>query len=148
MDKSAGKDECWPWIGNRIPQGYGQFGLTNERPLRAHRFAYELTYGPIPKGLFVCHKCDNPPCCNPKHLFLGTPRENSLDIFRKGRRNMSYENHPEHKLTWLLVEEMRQKYYLEGGFTKKALAKHFGVSASTAGAVLNGKQWLRADTTD
>ncbi len=75
---------CWPWIGARNPGGYGNFGI-GYRTHRASRVAYELTFGPIPAGMFVCHSCDNPPCCNPEHLFLGTNADNLRDMATKGR---------------------------------------------------------------
>jgi hypothetical protein len=77
-------DGCWPWIGHRIRKGYGIHWAFNRKTV-AHRRAYELTYGSIPDGLFVCHHCDNPPCCNPDHLFVGTNSDNMQDCIRKGR---------------------------------------------------------------
>jgi len=80
LEKSG---ECWNWMGS-TSGGYGQLSY-RRRPVRTHRLAWELAYGPIPAGLSVCHHCDNPRCCRPDHLFLGTPGDNARDCFLKGR---------------------------------------------------------------
>ncbi len=75
---------CWEWIGARCLTGHGKFWY-NKRLGEAHRFSYEIHVGSIPKGMVICHKCDNPPCVNPEHLFLGTMKDNSQDMMAKGR---------------------------------------------------------------
>lgn len=89
VDKSGGPDACWPWQGGHVARGYGHTTWSDNyvrTEIMAHRQAYEFEVGPIADGLQVCHKCDNPPCCNPAHLFLGTPTENLNDAYSKGRR--------------------------------------------------------------
>lgn len=78
---------CWTWTGCRDDHGYGMFRPYGRKASarRAHRVAWELTHGPIPAGMFACHKCDNPQCVRPAHLFLGTPADNAHDRDKKGR---------------------------------------------------------------
>lgn len=83
VDRSE-PEVCWEWRGTSfVGMGYGVFQAFDEQ--RAHRVAWVLTHGPIPKGMLVCHRCDNPPCCNPGHLFLGTDGDNMADMVAKGR---------------------------------------------------------------
>lgn len=74
---------CWPWTGARSEKGYGRFHALKARVYRAHRIAFYLATGEWPPA--VCHRCDNPPCCNPAHLRAGTPSDNSLEMWSKGR---------------------------------------------------------------
>src|SRR4051794_23315069 len=87
--KVAAGDECWLWTAGKDQDGYGKLAIGHggrqQTHTRAHRFAYETFVGPIPDGYVVCHRCDNPPCCNPAHLFVGTPDENNDDKLAKGR---------------------------------------------------------------
>lgn len=86
------KTGCWLWLGSRHPTGYGQFSIKFKKML-AHRYAWSLENGPVPEGLYVCHKCDNPPCCNPAHLFIGTQKDNLADMKAKGRAPDRHKTH-------------------------------------------------------
>lgn len=82
-------DECWPWTAHKHPSGYGMIQAPDcSRPLWAHREAYQLTYGLFADDMEVMHRCDNPACCNPTHLCLGTHHANMLDMASKGRRSV------------------------------------------------------------
>jgi hypothetical protein len=85
VDKSG---ECWTWrpVTGRHPFGYGMFTPQHGQRVTSHRFSWQLAHGPIPSGLFVLHKCDNPPCVRPDHLFLGTHKDNMADMKAKKRQ--------------------------------------------------------------
>lgn len=95
VDKTG---DCWLWTGGLSTRGYGRTTL-RDRSLDTHRFAWMVSYGPIPDGLCVCHHCDNPPCCRPEHLFLGTHADNNADREAKGRtargERSGHYTHPE-----------------------------------------------------
>lgn len=121
--------------------GYGMIrrGPRGAGWVRAPRLSYELTYGPIPDGLWVLHKCDHPPCINPEHLFLGTPQDNQDDRKRKGRSLIGSLNH-ESKLTAETVATIRRRYALEGA-TVTSLAAEYGMARSSLKAAIDGKTW-------
>jgi hypothetical protein len=141
-------DECWPWIGKYKDElGYGRFDI-NGVAYRAHRVVYFYFFGGISlagprggeEGLMVCHRCDNPGCCNPAHLFLGTHDDNMADKKVKGRAP-HYEStkSPRAKLTAEDVFWMRmQKKY---GATKKALAMLYEVSEATVSGACYGRHY-------
>jgi hypothetical protein len=80
---------CWEWLGARSGFGYGKSGYEGKF-LAAHRVSWEIHFGLIPEGMLVCHRCDNPSCCNPSHLFLGTAADNTRDMWNKGRSQIRH----------------------------------------------------------
>jgi hypothetical protein len=139
VDQSAGPDGCWPWRAYCDPRTkYGR--VAGWATPIAHRVAYILTTGTIPAGLDVCHHCDNPPCCNPAHLFAGTRSENLLDASRKGRLNTARgERSGQSKLTEAQVRAIRGR--LAAGETHRAIAAAFGVSQPTITFIATGATW-------
>lgn len=128
---------CWLWDGRVNRAGYGVLGTNNQKML-AHRFSWEMHRGQIPRGQGVLHHCDNPPCVNPDHLFLGAPIDNVRDMHAKGRaRKLRGEQHPSAKLTAAQVDAIRAD-------TRKQrdVAKEYGVGASTISMIRTGKNWI------
>jgi hypothetical protein len=127
VDKSK---DCWEWTGTPSQYGYGELTVDG-RTYLAHRLAWELTFGPIPENMCVCHKCDNRICCNPNHLFLGSKNDNIVDMIKKGRGR---------KLAKFTYEESKQilSEYKTGNFTCTYLAKKYGVSRQIISNIVNG----------
>lgn len=121
VDKSG---DCWLWLAAKNKYGYGKFSPAGV----AHRFSYELHFGEIPDGMFVCHRCDNPPCVRPDHLFLGTPADNTADMISKKRHRFG-ESHGNAKLTDAVVRDIRAMR--DDGYSFYAIAERFGVNRST-----------------
>ena len=145
------KTSCEIFTGAKDRDGYGwQRGL-GER--KAHRVAYVKAYGPIPPGLCVCHKCDNPSCVNPEHLFLGTVAENNIDKKRKGRtsrtgnkQDNTGDKNPNVKLSRKDIEDIRSFPKSYGG--NKILSEKYGVSSTHIYRIRKGLSWevvIRAD---
>jgi len=133
-----GPDECWPWLATINGRGYGQLTIEGKHFL-AHRLAWELTNGPIPDRLYVCHTCDNPGCVNPLHLFAGSQTENQRDMAQKGRSNRG-ANRWSAKLTREEVWRMRE-LYATGTHSQRVLAKRFGVSQPQVSHIVRREQW-------
>ena len=129
---------CFLWTGAVDGCGYGWIGARNRGMLRAHRVSWELHRGPIPLGMCVLHRCDNPPCVNPEHLFLGTQWDNTNDCKAKGRLNRARGTaHARNKLTEQQVREI-----IGGSKLKRsALAEKYNVSWTTISHIKNRKIW-------
>lgn len=133
---------CWIWQKYTSKDGYGRLGAGSRSDntktlILAHRYSYLVYVGEIPKGMCVCHKCDNPPCVNPEHLFIGTVKDNMHDRDKKKRGgDRSGENNGRSKLTPDIVLLIRKS-----DETSRRLGKIFGVSKTTILAIKNGKLW-------
>lgn len=135
--------ECIKHPGNiSRTTGYGRVWV-DQKWQGAHRVAYEEFYGPIPAGMCVLHRCDNRPCVNPEHLFLGTFADNNQDRAKKGRSfHPSGESHPRVKLTAQEVKEIRRIAGADPARTKTRLARQYGVSHSCVSDILAGRTWV------
>lgn len=137
----AGADDCWPWSGYRMPKGYGRTYFDGRWWL-AHRLAYALERDPgLPVGQPVLHSCDNPPCCNPSHLFLGSRADNNADMDAKGRRGtVAGSAHGRAVLTPELGQALAASY-AAGEASLPELARAYGIGVSTAHRVARGEHW-------
>jgi hypothetical protein len=136
VDKSQ---DCWEWKEARL-NGYGAFYL-DEETIMAHRFSWSLANGPIEPGLLVCHKCDNPPCVRPDHLFLGTHKKNMEDMVSKGRRNhVVGEQNPRAKLTKDDVYKIRE-LHKTGKYNYLELGSLFNTDNTNIYCIVNRKTW-------
>lgn len=118
---------CWIWTGSGNPDGYGIVSVSNSR-MSTHRYSYELAFGKIPEGLHVLHKCDNPPCVNPAHLFLGTNADNMEDKNVKDRAGLKLKTKDVHAI----IDACKS------GCTQRSVAKQFGVSPSHVSKLCSG----------
>lgn len=137
INKNTG---CWIWTSAKI-KGYGIYRLNN-RNFRAHRMMYEFHYGPIPKDMLICHKCDNPSCVNINHLFLGTAQDNIIDMHNKGRfDNRKGDRHPLAKLTDKNIIDIRSSW-LNKLYNQRQLARMYSVTFQTISDIVNRKSWV------
>lgn len=172
VDKSGGEGACWIWQGTTDKDGYGSTSWFY-KSIRSHRLAYRLTVGEIPAGQLVLHACDNPPCCNPQHLTIGTHADNVKDRVAKDRSAKATRHgsvtHPERVLRGLhhpgrlhpernargeqngaavlsetQVREIRSRYE-HGGISHARLAQEYGVSKSIVGNIIRRRNWAHID---
>lgn len=139
-----GPEECWPWTGATARFGYG-IVFAEGKARGAHRVIYETTYGhpvgSLPSGLIVMHTCDNPVCCNPRHLVLGTQKDNNQDRASKGRtktRMLPGADHPSAKIDEEAVADIRKNV---GHGSGRRMATKYGVSQSLISAIRNRVAW-------
>lgn len=131
---------CWQWTGGKDRDGYGVFGHHRRKQVRAHRASYEFHVGPVSSDVFVCHKCDNPSCINPDHLFLGSPRDNTHDMIAKGRKNTTVgDAHGMAKLSHKDVVEIINSR--KEGVLLTVLAERYGVTFQHISAIALNKHW-------
>jgi len=143
--EKRGKNECWEWVGGTTPSGYGRFWL-NGKNISATHFAIGVE---VPSGMVVCHKCDNPKCVNPLHLFLGTYKDNMDDMRIKGRMvtkrvvRKNYKRGEGHYLSKLTQEQVKQirQMHIPRKFGADRIAKLFGVTDSTIKKILKRDTW-------
>ncbi|MGC4964257.1 HNH endonuclease [Gordonia sp. DT101] len=133
---------CWEWSGSRDRDGYGTV-TRNRKPYRAQRLSYEAHVGSIPEGHVICHRCDNPCCVRPEHLFAGTQKENRADAWGKDRLPRD-EAHKACKLTSAQVVQIRE-LYATGKYTQYQLADRFRVSQGQISNIILWKQRRRAE---
>ena len=133
-------EECWLWTAATNAAGYGVIGRGGRGELNvlAHRLSYELHIGLVPDGLIVCHTCDNPPCVNPHHLFLGTHKTNAEDRVAKGRQFRG-ETANGAKLTADQVREIRMG--AASGLTQASMVARYGMSTGQISRIVSRKQW-------
>lgn len=130
--------DCWEWIGHRDPNGYGRLNIDGV-PQLAHRLAYQVEFGSIPADKDVLHKCDNPPCCRPSHLFLGVHIDNMNDMYAKGRGKKRGLKGVEHNLAKL--DEAAVRAIRASTEVARVLAARYGVSTTQISDVRNRKSW-------
>jgi hypothetical protein len=136
--KIRGWLDCWTWQAYCNPLGYGRFRDAHLQKVLAHRFAYALVYGPIPDNLFVLHRCDNPSCVNPDHLWLGTIADNNADRNKKGRQARGSHN-GRSKLTRLDVMKILKLHSC--GFSDLQIAERYDVHPKAVYQIVHGLTW-------
>jgi hypothetical protein len=132
IDKTT---KCWNWNGRKTKAGYGQTGPHGHH-LYVHRASYAMFNGPISEGMDVCHKCDNPSCYRPEHLFLGTARDNLRDCSAKGRMT----NRPNRKINAEIANKIRF-FYKSKEFNQIELSKKYGVSQTLVWQIVNDRKY-------
>ncbi len=144
---TANDEKCWEWQASKRGNGYGRFTITkstmNKSSYISSRVAYYIKNNVDPIGKVIMHSCDNPSCVNPKHLSIGTYKENSIDREKKNRSGSSFkkgENNIKSKLNENEVREIRERYS-NGNITQKELGKEYGTNGHYINSIINKKRW-------
>lgn len=144
VDIKESKTDCWEWLGAKKPTGYGNVRI-NKKYMLAHRVAFLLANGEFPEKFIVCHICDNPSCCNPGHLVLGTHKSNTIDMLIKNRQKKKSistrgSNNVNAKLSETDVISIRNQYK-DKKLNQYQLAEKYNVSQPAIGALLRNETW-------
>lgn len=146
VDKKPGfgpHGNCWLWTACRALNGYGQMNLGSGRKAMAHRLAWAFRHHEeIPPKMYICHTCDNPPCVNPDHLFLGTPSMNMIDCKDKGRHRFGTVSGSKSRFAKLTEEQViRVRQLVKGGMRQIDVARQFGMSRSGINHITSRRKW-------
>ena len=136
-------DGCWIWTASKDANGYGRINGGQGHPVLATHVSWELANGPIPEGMGILHRCDNPPCVRPDHLFLGDQAINMQDCAEKGRTTRG-ERSASAKLTAQQAREIRTRY-AQGGISQSALGREYGLCQATIRELIIGETWKHLD---
>lgn len=129
-----GPDECWEWTAG-LSNGYGEITY-HKKKFRCHRLSYAINIGPIPKGKLVLHKCDNKPCCNPNHLYVGSYGDNILDVIKRQSPKLGKPS------MFNLTEVLTMKKLHTNGMSPKVIAENYGVSRSYIYQIIRGERGI------
>lgn len=132
-------DGCWEWTGATNEHGYGRLAAGLGKNFKAHRVSWELHNGPIPDGMNVLHRCDNPPCTNPEHLFLGTQKDNTRDMVSKLR--MKYGE----KASWSKLTEEQVRSILSDSRPQRVIAQEYGICQQSVSSIKRRINWKHLD---
>lgn len=138
--KGESVNDCWEWVGSKSARRYGHLGK-GQKLLKAHRYSWELHNNQqVPDGMSICHKCDNPECTNPLHLFVGTHQENMDDMMAKGRRPpITGTRQWKCRFTEEQVIDIRSMH--TDGHSRKEICDKYNANSSIIGKIVNGKLW-------
>lgn len=140
----GGDDDCWPWTGARYGEGYGYIWIVRQKlQIKAHRLAYFYAHGDLPDA-DILHRCDNPPCCNPRHLWVGTRADNNRDRAAKQRGRESRQwGEANGRATLTSADVAAIRSLVAGGQTQAAVAAQFGVRQASVSRIVRGESRTR-----